>query len=212
MADSLHLTHDDILQLDKGYRRNLINGLSGFKSLNLAGTISPQGQTNLAVMSSVIHVGANPPLMGVLFRPDVVPRHTVQNLQATGFLTLNHVTEVFCQAAHQASARYDETVSEFGATGLTPWFSDRQPAPYVAESPVKIGLRFQEQHRILANATLLVVGRIVELILPALAVGEDGFLDLEKTGTLTVSGLDSYHRTERVGERLPYARPREAKQ
>jgi flavin reductase (DIM6/NTAB) family NADH-FMN oxidoreductase RutF len=205
MADSLHLTHDDILALEKGYRRNLINCLSGFKSLNLAGTLSPQGQTNLAVMSSVIHVGANPPLMGILFRPDVVPRHTLGNLQATGYFTLNHVTESIYQAAHQTSARYDETVSEFDATGLTPWFGELHPAPYVAESPVKIGLRFQEQHRILANATLLVVGRIVELMLPTTAVGEDGFLDLEATGTLTVSGLDSYHRSERIA-RLPYAK------
>jgi hypothetical protein len=34
----------------------------------------------------------------------------------------------------------------------------------------------------------------------------DGFVDLEKAGTLTCSGLDSYHKTARIA-RLSYAKP-----
>ena len=43
-------------------------------------------------------------------------------------------------------------------------------------------------------------------MLPDDAVCQDGFLDLQKTGTLTISGLDSYHTTERL-TRLSYAKP-----
>jgi hypothetical protein len=33
----------------------------------------------------------------------------------------------------------------------------------------------------------------------------DGFIDLENAGTITVSGLDSYHSTKKI-ERLSYAK------
>ena len=35
---------------------------------------------------------------------------------------------------------------------------------------------------------------------------EDGSLDLGTAGTIALSGLDSYHRTERV-KRMAYAKP-----
>ncbi len=196
----------DIETLPKAYRRNLINGLSGFKSLCLCGSISPQGVTNLALMSSVIHVGANPPLMGLLFRPDVVQRDTLSNLLHTGAFTLNNVLESTLAAAHQSSARYPEEVSEFEAVGLTPVFSDSHIAPYVAESTLRIGLTLEERLDVKSNDTILIIGRIVELQLRADAVAADGFVDLEQLGSLTVSGLDSYHRTEAIG-RFRYAKP-----
>ncbi|MEL7340134.1 MAG: flavin reductase [Bacteroidota bacterium] len=195
----------DIQALPKEYRRNLINSLSGFKSLCLAGTIDREGQTNLSLISSVIHVGASPPLMGMLMRPHVVPRHTIENIEATHHFTLNHVREDFFEEAHQTSARYPKEVSEFEATGLKEEYTENFPAPYVLESSVKIGLRFVERHFITSNATQLIVGEVVELRLPKIGIMPDGFIDLEKLGTITVSGLDSYHTTHSI-RRLPYAR------
>jgi flavin reductase (DIM6/NTAB) family NADH-FMN oxidoreductase RutF len=199
-------TRDELIALEKPYRRNLINCLSGFKSLCLLGSVNEAGGFNLALMSSVLHVGANPPLMGVLFRPDVVPRHSLSNLRATSFFTLNHVTADFYPKAHQTAARYPEEVSEFEAVGLTPELGSIHPAPYVQEAVVKIGLRAREEHRILLNQTILVVGEIVELHVPKASLGDDGFLDLESCGSLTVSGLDSYHRSQRLS-RLSYPKP-----
>ena len=49
------------LPMEDRKRIALINSLSGFKSLNLIGTINNQGQTNLAIFNSVVHIGANPP-------------------------------------------------------------------------------------------------------------------------------------------------------
>lgn len=200
------LSYTDILALPKEYRRNLINCLSGYKSFCLCGTKSEDGITNLSVISSVIHVGANPPLVGMLMRPPVVPRDTLTNLLETGFFTLNHVNETFYQQAHQSSGRYSAEVSEFTETGLTEAYSDLHPAPYVAEASVQIGLSFQERYDIQANGTVFIVGRVLEVRVPEGSVGEDGFLDLEKTGSLTVNGLDGYGKVERIA-RLSYAKP-----
>ncbi|MEO1449823.1 MAG: flavin reductase [Bacteroidota bacterium] len=201
-----HFSQDDIAQLDRNFRRNFINTLSGFKSLSLCGTINTEGQHNLALMSNIIHIGANPPLLGLLFRPHTVPRHSLENLLATGFFTLNHVRESYLEAAHQASAKYDSEVSEFEAVGLTPQTGTLHPAPYVAEAPVQIGLAYEERHDIAANETILIVGRIVEVQVEQTALQADGYLDLDQTGTLTVAGLDAYFKPAPLG-RKPYARP-----
>jgi hypothetical protein len=41
---------------------------------------------------------------------------------------------------------------------------------------------------------------------PLTAITADGYLDIETIGTATISGLDSYHRTERLA-RYAYAKP-----
>ncbi len=198
------LTPADMAGMDRFYRANLVNSLSGFKSVNLVGTISGEGKTNLAIFSQVFHLGANPPLVGMVVRPDSVERHTLHNLLATGFFTLNHVRENFYRQAHQTSARYE--ISEFEACGFTPQFTGALPAPYVAESYVKMGLQFEQRTDIPLNGTILIIGRIVEVMLPNECLGPDGYVDIEKAGTVTGSALDGYHTTQRLA-RLAYAKP-----
>jgi len=200
------ISGEDIDQLEKRFRTNLINSLSGFKSANLIGTIDKEGNTNLAVFSSVIHFGANPPLLGMLSRPNSVDRHTYENIKATGYYTINHIHKDFYSKAHQTAARYPREVSEFDGAGLTPEFSGNIAAPYVAESAIKMGLSLVEEHKIAANDTILLVGQLKELFLNEEILGSDGFLDLEKAESVCISGLDSYHQTERLN-RLPYAKP-----
>lgn len=204
--DTLRYTWDDILNLEKIFRINLINSAPGFKSANLIGTQSPTGTPNLAAFSSVIHLGSNPPLLGFILRPPVVPRHTYENIQATGAYTINHIHDAIYQQAHQTSAKYEADVSEFDACHLTPEYTDALTAPYVQESLLKIGMRYVEEHTVQANQTILIVGKIVELIVPKAYVGEDGFIDLERAKTVAISGADAYCQTHRL-DRLPYARP-----
>jgi flavin reductase (DIM6/NTAB) family NADH-FMN oxidoreductase RutF len=199
----------DLAGMEKQFRTNLINSLSGFKSVNLVGTISPIGVTNLAIFSQVFHLGAAPALMGLLVRPDSVRRDTLTNLLATGYFTLNHIRPEFYEAAHQTSARYEE--SEFVATGLHPEIGPLHPAPYVTEAHVKIGLKFRERYDLAINGTVLIVGEVVEIIVRRVCVATDGYLDLEKAGSVTSSGLDAYHTTQRLG-RLTYAKPHLASQ
>lgn len=193
-----------LAEAEKHFRTNLINSIHGFKSANLVGTINGAGITNLAVFSQIFHIGAHPPLVGMLVRPHSVPRHTLENILETRSYTLNHLTEDFYVKAHHTSARWES--SEFEGVGLTPAYSEALSAPYVAEAKVQIGLEYREHQTLQINDTVLVIGEVVELRVPENIVGEDGFLDLEGAGTLTVSGLDRYHSTQALG-RLSYAKP-----
>ncbi|MGQ9799513.1 MAG: flavin reductase family protein, partial [Ignavibacterium sp.] len=200
------ITNENILQFEKLYRTNFVNSLSGFKSANLIGTISKEDRINLAIFSSVIHVGANPPLIGLLVRPASVPRHTYTNIKETNFFTINHINKEIYKKAHQTSARYDKNVSEFDECGLTPEYSETIKAPYVKESKIKIGCRFIEEHKIKINDTIFLVAEILEVIIPDGSLLSDGYVDVEKAGTIAISGLDSYHETKRIA-RLSYAKP-----
>jgi flavin reductase (DIM6/NTAB) family NADH-FMN oxidoreductase RutF len=196
----------DIDNLEKRFRTAFINSLSGFKSLGLIGTKDNKDQTNLAVFNSLIHIGANPPLVGFISRPGVVERQTLENIIETGYYTINHVTESFFKQAHQTSARYPKEISEFEATGLTTEYKNDFFAPFVAESHVQIAVELQDQVHLNINNTVLVIGKIQAVYFPSDCLFEDGALDLEKAGSLISLGLDSYHKTTKIG-RLSYAKP-----
>jgi flavin reductase (DIM6/NTAB) family NADH-FMN oxidoreductase RutF len=201
----LEFSSKDIQGFEQRYRARFINSLGGYKSLSLIGTRSRAGNTNLAVFNSFFHIGANPPLFGFIVRPDSVERHTLNNILETSIFTVNHVREEFYVAAHQTSARYEGNVSEFGAVGLTEEFKPGYYAPFVAESEVKIGAAFRQRIDIAQNGTVMILAEIKYVSIPEASLEEDGYIDLEAAGTVTCSGLDSYHRTERIG-RLTYAK------
>ena len=200
-----HITAADIQAFEKVYRLNLVNGLPGFKPANLVGTAASDGATNLAVFSSVLHLGSNPPLLGLVTRPTTVPRHTYANLKASGCYTLNHVPVALAAQAHYTSADFPDSVSEFDECGFTAVYRDGFPAPYVVESPLSIGLRLLEEHH-LSNGTVLVVGSVEHVYLPEEGLRADGTLDLVALGDACISGLDAYHAVL-PPVRFGYARP-----
>jgi len=125
------LSNAQIMDMEQRKRAQLINSISGFRSVALIGTIDTQGQTNLAIFSSIVHLGSNPPLLGFIMRPDSVERHTLTNIMDTGFYTINHIHQKMYEQAHQTSARYPKTMSEFDATQLTPLFKEGFMAPFL---------------------------------------------------------------------------------
>lgn len=202
-----HFSRAEIDRLETRSRANLVNSITGFKPANLVGTISARGETNLAIFTSVVHLGANPPLLGVIMRPvGEVPRHTYENIRETGVFTICHVGEAFAAKAHRTSAKFPRGVSEFAQCGLTEEFIDGFTAPFVKESAVAIGLKFVQEIPIEANGTILIIGEIVHLRVPAEALLDDGAVALEMLGGVCVSGLDTYHRTEKIAK-FAYARP-----
>ena len=201
-----HFTSEALIDLEKHERAHLINSLGGFKSLALVGTSDSKRNTNLAVFSSIFHVGANPPLIGLIFRPSPPERNTYSNIIETGFYTINHVNETIYKQAHQTSARYDKEISEFEITGLTPEYKDAFFAPYVAESKIQLGIEFKERIDLTINNTTLIIGEIKHIYIPDNCLSKDGFVDIEKANTITCSGLDSYHKTVQL-DRLSYAKP-----
>lgn len=200
------ITPGAIDAMDRIQRINFTNSVSGIKGAHLIGTAGHRGVLNLGVFNSVVHIGGHPHLLGFILRPLTVPRHTYHNIKAKGYFTLNQIHEDILPKAHQASANYAAGVSEFEACGLSPQFTAAHPAPYVGECRLKIGCAFEEEHHIRANDTLLIVGRVVEILVPSDAVTDSGHIDPSAFGTVAVAGLDTYYRPERIA-RLPYARP-----
>lgn len=196
---------EELSELDGRYRANLINSATGYKPANLVGTKSHLG-TNLAIFSSAVHIGANPPLIGLVFRPvDESPRHTYENIKATGHYTINHVHRSFYRNAHFTSARFEREESEFAECGLEEEYIGGFPAPFVAESELKMGVRLIEEIPIASNRTILVVGSIELLIIPNRALTESGNIDLSVIDDICISGLDTYNSVEKL-EVLPYAK------
>lgn len=202
----LNFNSESIMSLDKNKRVQFINSLGGFKSVSLIGTSDLEGNTNLAIFSSIFHIGANPPLIGLIFRPSPPERNTYNNIIDTGFYTINHINESIYWQAHQTSARYDQTESEFEITNLKPEYKDNFFAPYVAESNIQLGIEFKEQITIPINNTTMIIGEITQIYIPENCFSEDGFVDIEKANSITCSGLDSYHKTVQL-DRLSYAKP-----
>lgn len=200
------VSYDQIMDMEKQERVHFINSLSGFKSLGLIGTQNNENQTNVAIVDSIIHIGSNPALFGMIFRPGVVERHSLENILETGFYTINHVNEKIHKQAHQTSARYDRNCSEFDETGLTPEFKNNFFAPFVKESNVQLAMEFKEKITLSINNTVLIIGEVKDVYIPEDCLQKDGFIDIEKAETITCSGLDSYHKTTQIS-RLSYAKP-----
>ncbi|MFT4872382.1 flavin reductase family protein [Congregibacter sp.] len=207
----MHLTASDIEGLERRKRAALINSITGYKPANLVGTANTSGHSNLAIMSSLVHIGSHPPLLALIFRPDNAERHTLDNIRETGSYTINHVHTGIVDAAHQTAARYPANVSEFAATGLTELWRDGQTAPFVAEAAVRMGMTLRDELPLNINGTHLVIGEIVSLEVPSEAINELGALDPAKTDSVAISGLDSYYQSSLL-QRMAYAKPGKAPQ
>ena len=200
------ITYEQIMNMEKQERVHFVNSLGGFKSIGLIGTQNKIGQTNLAIIDSIVHIGSNPPLFGIIFRPAAYERHTLENILETGFYTINHINENIFKQAHHTSARYDREISEFDVTDLNKEYKNAFFAPFVGESQVQLAMEFKEKIELTINNTVLVIGEIKAVYFPEDCLQKDGFLDIEKAASLTCSGLDSYHKTTRI-DRLSYAKP-----
>ena len=213
LIDNMVLSLSAIQQMPRIPRLTLVNAISGFKSGNLVGTLGDDKVPNVAIFSSAVHIGSDPPLIGIITRPVdgnlKTTRHTYRNIRSNGYFTLNHVHANMVEAAHQTSASYPDGISEFDAVGLTPAWSENLPAPYVAESAIRMGLAYVEEHPIRANNTILLIGKVLELIIPDGCIDAEGNLDLNLAGTVALSGLDTYHRATQI-KRLGYARVKRA--
>ena len=196
----------DIEQMPQRYRAEFVNCLSGFKSANLIGSRSADGVDNLAIVNSVVHIGAHPPLLGMVMRPHTVQRDTLENIKTTGVYTINNITPAMTAPAHWSSARFDASISEFEAVGLSPMDSGVINAPYVADSTIQLSMEVQDIQFLAINQTELVIGQIVEVVLPEEYVDKTGYIDIERCGSIAISGLVGYHKTLQIA-RYAYAKP-----
>ncbi|MEM6643147.1 MAG: flavin reductase [Bacteroidota bacterium] len=202
----MHLTKNDILGLDRKKRLNIINSITGIKPANLIGTISSLEQTNLAIFSSIVHLGSDPALLGFITRPTgEVPRHTYENLKETGIYTINQINVKIIEKAHYTSAKLDRSQSEFEEMALSEEYIAEFKAPFVKESTLKIGMKFEEEIPIKRNGTILIVGSVEHIVISENAVNEKGYINLETLKAAGISGLNSYYELKFL-ESYPYVR------
>ena len=199
-------TRIDIDKMSKIFRLNLINSITGYKSANLIGTKTDNKINNVAIFSSVTHLGSDPPLIGFITRPENGNRNTYNNILKNKIFTINHIVKNQIISAHQSSAKYPKNVSEFNKTDLKAEFKNNFDAPFVKDSPVQIGCSFVNKYFIKENKTTLMIGQVEMLFINKKLLVEDGFVQLDREDVITVNGLDGYALPKLI-KRIPYARP-----
>lgn len=201
------IDRSEIEKMDRIERLNLINSCTGYKSANLIATIDNQGHTNVAVFSSITHLGSDPALIGFILRPTTVPRHTYKNIKEYGYFSVNHITLDQISDAHHTSANYPENISEFDCTNLEPVFHGGCPVPFVKGSPVKLLCKYVNEYLIEENGCIHVIASIEAIFYEDALLNKDKWLQLEKGNVMTINGLDGYALPKLI-ERFPYARPK----
>lgn len=205
----MHYTTEDLQSLDRIKRLNLVNSISGPRPAALIGTKSKTGISNLAIFNSITHIGSNPPLVGFILRPDEeVRRHTMENIEAQGFYTINYLPDNKTRDGHYTSAKFESDQSEFEKCNFREEFIENFNAPFVSEAPLKLGMKYVQSIPIEINGTRLVIGQVEHLSVPDEAVDKEGHIDMATLNIASVSGLNTYYSLKKI-EVYPYARPGE---
>ncbi len=84
----IYISNEKFENLHHLYKINLINSCSAYKSAILLGTKSNNYIVNVAVFSTVTHIGSNPPMPGFFSRSRTVLRNTYNNIKTNGFIRL----------------------------------------------------------------------------------------------------------------------------
>ena len=64
----IYFNTKEINALEHLYKINLINSCAGYKSANLIATKSIENRTNVAIFSSITHIGSSPPMFVFFLR------------------------------------------------------------------------------------------------------------------------------------------------
>ena len=69
MKDKMrNISKKEIKKMDRFRRANLLTSLSGIKAAMLVATLSKKNISKVAIFSSLIHLGSNPGVIGLLIR------------------------------------------------------------------------------------------------------------------------------------------------
>ncbi|MBC7748482.1 MAG: flavin reductase [Methylotenera sp.] len=200
-----NISRDAIDQMEKIERLNLINSCTGYKSANLLATKSVDGKSNVAIFSSITHLGSSPALIGFIMRPTTVPRDTYKNIKETGYFTVNHITVDMIADAHHTSANYELGISEFDKTNLEEEYKNGIEIPFVKGSPVQLYCKYINEYYIKENDTIHLIASIENLFFEEELAHKDGWLQIDRGNVVAINGLDGYCLPKLV-DRFQYAR------
>jgi len=177
--------------------RYLLAGVAP-RPIAFVGTVDLHGRYNLSPFSFFNAFGANPPV--VAFSPayrgvDGTPKHTFQNILATGEFTISAVSYSMVGQASLASSDFPEGIDEWVKAGLTKLPSHRVAPPGVAESPMVMECRLL-QHVDLggkAGSGNLMIGEVVMFHLKE-SVFNGAYMDAERLDLVARMGGGLYCR------------------
>ena len=195
MKDKMkNLTKKDIIKMDRFDRVNLISSVSGIKAAMLIGTISKHNISNVAIFSSIIHLGSNPALIGLLIRPQTKRvSDTYQNIKSNKSFTINHVNKNIISKAHYTSAKTSSNTSEFDDVGLNEEYIGNLQSPFVKEADVGLGLIYCDEIS-LSNKCILVIGEIDNIKLRNDLADVNGLINLSNYNSIGVDGIGHYYK------------------
>tara|TARA_Y100001980_G_C14477192_1_gene256318 strand:+ start:275 stop:925 length:651 start_codon:yes stop_codon:yes gene_type:complete len=195
MKDKMkNLSKKDIMKMDRFDRVNLISSVSGIKAAMLIGTISKHNISNVAIFSSIIHLGSNPALIGLLIRPQTKRvSDTYQNIKSNKSFTINHVNKNIISKAHYTSAKTSSNTSEFDDVGLTEEYIGNLQSPFVKEADVGLGLIYCDEIS-LSNKCILVIGEIDNIKLRNDLADVNGLINLSNYNSIGVDGIGHYYK------------------
>ena len=194
----------DINKLDKVYKINLINSIIGAKSANLVSTLSDEGVDNIAVFSSVIHLGSNPPLIGFIVRPQESRiTDTYRNIKYLKQYGICSISSKMIDKSHLTSKKTPSNESEYKLFDIEKDYIDNFPVPFAKESQIKIGLNFIEE-MFIVNKCRLIVGE-VEIIKINSSIAKSGNLNFDKLDGITITGISTYNKIKNPIE-MPYVK------
>lgn len=194
------ISKNDISKFERVKRLKLINSICGIRGVHLIGTKSNDNINNLAIFSSVAHLGSYPPLLSMVSRPsDLVKRNTMKNIINTNYYTINSIEKKFYKKAHKSSGKFPEKISEFNECNLTDEYINNFYSPFVKESNIKIGMKLLDIIEVKHNKTFIIIGEI-ELIKTKFKKLERNFVN-----STSVIGLNTYYECKKINE-LEYVR------
>lgn len=196
-----------IESMSKLPRLNLINSVTGYKSANLIGTISSENILNVAIISSVTHLGSNPPMLGFMIRPmPTAPKDTYKNIKDNTYFTVNSITKMMIADAHHTSANYQPEISEFDKTNLEQEFLDNLKVPFVKGSPVRLLCKYLNEYEIVENGCIHLIASIEKIFVEDKLLQDDFSVRLDLGEIITINGVDGYALPKLIN-RFNYAHP-----
>ena len=184
----------EILNLDRFYRANLINSIVGIKQASLIGTVSDKSISNLALFSSVVHLGSNPQLVAMFSRPNTdTPKQTLKNIIDSNAYTINHVNSKILHRSHATSKKFSPSESEFTQCNLEECYIEDFQAPFVKECNIGVGVSYRRHFTIDENGVVMIIGEIDKIIVDEQFISETGEVLLSSLDSIGVAGNNSYY-------------------
>ena len=184
-----------ISNLDRTFKINLINSITGLKPANLIGT-RDKNIDNVAIFSSVLHLGSSPALIGFMIRPQYKRKtDTYLNLLENPYFTINSIEREYIDKAHKSSGKYSKDISEFDELNIEKVYIDDYKAPFVKDSLIKIGLHKVEEIKLL-NRCRLIVGKVELVVININILESDGNIDFSKSTTTCISGCQNHYNVK----------------